>query len=77
MSIEVGVYRHYKGNDYYVLGLAQHGDEEIDEQFVIYLALYPKDGPRMFARPKSVFFSTATNADGQQVPRFVKVADAP
>ena len=76
MTLEVGVYRHYKNKEYYVIGLAQHGDEAIEEQFVIYLALYPKDGPRMFARPKEEFFGTVT-VDGQQVPRFVKVGDPP
>lgn len=77
MAFEVGVYRHYKGNEYYVIGLAQHGDEAIDEQFVVYLALYPKEGPRMFARPQGEFFSQVTLPDGSSGPRFVKVADPP
>jgi len=76
MTIEVGVYMHYKKKEYYVIGLAQHGDEKIQEQYVIYLALYPKDGPRMFARPRTEFFEMV-DLDGQQVPRFVKVGDPP
>lgn len=77
MTFEVGVYRHYKGNEYYVIGLAQHGDEAIDEQFVVYLALYPKAGPRMFARPQGEFFSKVELPDGSEVPRYVKVGEPP
>lgn len=77
MAFEVGVYRHYKGKEYYVIGLAQHGDEAIDEQFVVYLALYPKAGPRMFARPQGEFFSQVTLSDGSSGPRYVKVAEPP
>ena len=40
--IEPGRYRHYKGNDYEVIGEAQHSETE--EPFVVYRALYGARG---------------------------------
>lgn len=77
MNIEIGVYKHYKGNEYYVMGLAQDGELMEDRHFVVYMALYPKSGPRMFIRAKETFFELVTLQDGRKVPRYEKVADAP
>ncbi len=60
-----GRYRHYKGNDYRVLGLARHS--ETLEPLVIYQALYGERG--LWARPAAMFTETVTIA-GRAVPRF-------
>ena len=60
-----GRYRHYKGNDYLVLGLARHS--ETLEPLVIYRALYGEHG--LWARPAAMFIETVPVA-GRPVPRF-------
>jgi hypothetical protein len=60
-----GRYRHYKGNDYEVLGVARHS--ETDEELVVYRPLYG-DG-RLWVRPKAMFCDTVT-VNGAAVPRF-------
>ena len=39
--IRTGRYRHYKGNEYEVIGVAKHSETE--EAFVVYRALYGKE----------------------------------
>lgn len=51
------VYRHYKGNFYYVLTLANH--TETSENMVIYHALY--DEGETFAKPEDMFLSEVEN----------------
>lgn len=48
-----GVYRHFKGNLYRVLGVAEHS--ETGEQMVVYLALYGEG--KMYVRPLDSFTS--------------------
>ncbi len=64
----VGVYRHYKGNRYRVLGKAKHS--ETLEEFVVYQALH--SSADMWVRPVSMFFENVL-ADGKCVPRFEKI----
>ncbi|GEM_PF-216299 len=47
------LYRHYKGNLYYVEGLAEH--TETSELMVVYHALYGEN--KMFVRPAKMFLS--------------------
>jgi hypothetical protein len=65
-----GLYRHYKGNEYRVLGLARHS--ETLEPLVVYQALYGERG--LWVRPAAMFTETITHA-GAQVPRFARIAD--
>ena len=65
-----GRYRHYKGNDYRVIGLARHS--ETLEPLVVYQALYGERG--LWVRPAALF-STTVEIGGRRVPRFAHVAD--
>lgn len=63
--IEPGIYKHYKGKEYKVIGVAKH--TETDEELVIYQALY--DDFAFWVRPLNIFKESVT-IDEQQVPRF-------
>jgi cupin 2 domain-containing protein len=64
-SIQPGRYRHYKGNEYTIVGIARHSESL--EELVVYRQEYGGHG--LWVRPKQMFSETVT-ADGQQVPRF-------
>lgn len=63
-----GLYRHYKGLDYRVIGLARHS--ETLEPVVIYQALYGERGH--WVRPAAMFIETV-ELNGTRVPRFAYV----
>ncbi len=64
-SIPTGRYRHYKGNEYTVLGVERHS--ETQEELVVYRQGY---GDRsLWVRPKQMFLETI-EIDGRAVPRF-------
>ena len=65
-----GLYRHYKGNNYRVVGLALHS--ETREWLVVYEALYGEGG--LFVRPAAMFNETVEVA-GKRVPRFARVGE--
>ena len=65
MSIQVGIYQHYKGPHYRVIGVAQHSESE--EQLVVYQALYGDFG--LWVRPLSMFVEQV-QVQGQLQPRF-------
>jgi len=66
-----GRYRHYKGNDYIVIGVARHSETE--EELVVYRTDY---GDRsLWVRPRTMFEETV-DVDGERVPRFRFVSDA-
>lgn len=60
-----GIYRHYKGSLYEVLGTAQHSENE--EVLVVYRALYGDYG--LWVRPLTMF-TESVDKDGQPQPRF-------
>ena len=53
--MQAGVYRHYRGGLYQVLGVAEHS--ETGERVVVYVSLTGADlpGPRMRVRPLDMF----------------------
>ncbi len=63
-----GLYRHYKGNEYRVIGLARHS--ETLEPLVVYQALYGERG--LWVRPAAMF-TGEVEVDGQRRPRFARV----
>ena len=65
-----GRYRHFKGNEYLVLGVARHS--ETDEALVVYRPLYGDGG--LWVRPLAMFTEAVTR-DGVSRPRFERVAD--
>jgi hypothetical protein len=68
--IEPGRYRHYKGNDYEVIGEARHSETE--EPFVVYRALYGERG--LWVRPLAMFLD-AVMIDGSPQPRFRRLTN--
>ena len=64
-SIQPGCYRHFKGNEYTVVGTARHS--ETLEELVVYRQEYGEHG--LWVRPKQMFSETMT-VDGRDVPRF-------
>ena len=68
--VPLGVYRHYKGNCYEVVGFAKHS--ETLEDMVIYKALYGEHGT--WVRPLSMW-ENPIEVDGKTVKRFELIAN--
>lgn len=68
MTIEPGTYRHFKGAEYEVLGVARHSETE--EEHVVYRALYGARG--LWVRPLSMW-TELVDRDGYRGPRFTPV----
>ena len=66
-----GRYRHYKGGEYEVIGVARHS--ETREPMVVYRPLYGEGG--LWVRPLAMFAETVTN-NGETVPRFAYIGPA-
>ena len=72
-ALAPGRYRHYKGRDYDVIGVARHS--ETMEALVVYRPLYGEGA--LWVRPHAMFVETVV-VDGHEVPRFARVdAQAP
>jgi hypothetical protein len=65
MSLEIGRYRHYKGNEYEVIGVAKHSEDE--SELVVYKPLYGEQ--RLWVRPLQMFIETV-QVNGEAKPRF-------
>lgn len=64
-TIKPGIYRHFKGNRYEVIGTAKHS--ETLEEMVVYRALYGEGG--LWVRPASMWNETVER-DGKVFQRF-------
>jgi hypothetical protein len=64
-TIPIGRYRHYKGKEYEVIGVARHSETE--EEYVVYRTLYGNFD--LWIRPKAMFVEQVT-VDGVVRPRF-------
>ena len=66
MDIKLGKYRHFKGNEYEVIGIAKHS--ETLEPMVVYKAIYDEGG--IWVRPAHMWKETV-DRDDYQGPRFI------
>ena len=67
-EIKPGRYRHFKGNEYEVIGLARHS--ETQEEMVVYRALYGDFG--LWVRPAQMWNETVER-DGKAFRRFTYI----
>ena len=67
ISVRLGRYRHYKGNEYRVIGVAKHS--ETLEPLVVYETLYENPEGKLWVRPLTMFVETV-EVNGKKVPRF-------
>ena len=67
-SIHTGRYRHYKGNEYTVIGTARHS--ETLEELVVYRQEYGDHG--LWVRPIKMFLESV-EVDGEVVSRFQRI----
>lgn len=65
--MKLGIYKHYKGGQYKVLGVAKHS--ETLEDLVVYEALYDNQTSKLWVRPLSMF-SDLVEVNGTKIPRF-------
>lgn len=64
-KIKIGKYRHYKGKEYEVIGVAKHS--ETLEDLVVYRALYEEN--YLWVRPLEMFLEKV-NVGGKKFFRF-------
>lgn len=69
-TLNVGRYRHFKGNEYEVIGVAR--DSETLKVMVVYRALYGERG--LWVRPLDMF-TEIIERDGKRIPRFRYVGE--
>jgi hypothetical protein len=68
--IQKGIYKHYKGNTYRVIGVGKHS--ETLEDLVVYQGLYQSEefgNNPLWIRPKKLFEEYVT-INGKKMPRF-------
>lgn len=68
MEIKLGKYRHFKGNEYEIIGIARHS--ETLEEMVVYRALYGDAG--IWVRPAKMWNETVER-DGKAFQRFTYI----
>ena len=68
--VNPGRYRHFKGGEYEVIGIAR--DSETEQEMVVYRALYGER--RLWVRPLRMF-TEIVDRDGQRVRRFERIGE--
>ena len=68
--IKPGRYRHFKGKEYEVIGIAKHSESL--EEMVVYRQLYCEHG--LWVRPASMWEETVER-DGKTYQRFTYIGD--
>jgi hypothetical protein len=69
-EIKLGKYRHFKGNEYEVIGIARHS--ETLEEMVVYRALYGEGG--LWVRPAEMW-NEIVEREGKIFPRFTYLGE--
>ena len=64
------IWRHYKGNQYELVGIARHS--ETLEEMIVYRALYGEGG--LWARPRAMWLESVQTPSGT-VQRFTKIKE--
>jgi len=64
-TVKIGRYRHYKGQEFTVIGVAVH--TETEEELIVYRKEFDDHGLRV--RPKDQFLGMV-EVEGEMVPRF-------
>lgn len=72
MTLQIGIYQHFKGNHYRVIDTVKHSETE--ETLVLYHPLYGSDEnqKQLWVRPLSMFTGTKM-IDGKPIKRFTLV----
>ena len=70
--MKLGIYKHYKGNNYKVIAIAKHS--ETLEDLVIYEALYENKISKIWARPIKMF-NEEIEVDGKKIQRFEFISE--
>ena len=70
-KLKLGIYEHFKGNKYEVIGIAKHS--ETFEEMVVCRALYGEG--QIWVRPLKMF-TEEVEVHGKKVPRFRYVQEA-
>ena len=70
MELKPGKYRHFKGKEYELIGIASHS--ETMESMVVYRALYGAGG--LWVRPAAMW-NEEVHRDNYHGPRFYKIED--
>jgi hypothetical protein len=70
MEVKPGKYRHFKGNEYRVIGMASHS--ETMEPMVVYQALYGEQG--LWVRPAHMWTEQVDRED-YHGPRFIYIGE--
>jgi hypothetical protein len=65
-KVKIGTYRHFKGHNVEVIGVANHS-ENPDEEFVVYRHMH--NGHDLWIRPVNMFLENIER-DGYKGPRF-------
>ena len=69
-EIKLGKYRHFKGNEYEVIGIAKHSEDL--SPMVVYRALYGVGG--LWVRPAEMWNETVER-EGKTVRRFTYIGE--
>ena len=70
MELKTGKYRHFKGMEYEVIGVARHSETE--EPMVVYRALYGEGG--LWVRPLAMW-AEQVDRDDYHGPRFTYIGE--
>ena len=72
-KIKLGLYEHFKGGKYRVIGVAKHS--ETLEELVVYEALYDNPESKLWVRPYEDFIGEK-EINGKKIKRFKFVSES-